>query len=349
MIALLGLSLASVLSAAVPAPETIPLPVSRDPNLHTALHCVAPAQSTGKGVLFIHGASFPTMLAAGFRFESADSWIDFMARKGFLSCGLDFLGYGESSRPAAMLKPPEGARPLIRAPEAAREIATAARYMRDKRHITELHIIAHSWGTIPAATFASSHPDALASLTLFGPIVPIPGSKPESIDASWWGITANRRLEQLYFKNVLPHGLTLLEPAVARNWAGKFAASSDSAHGDPQRTIRIPAGPVADIEAAHNGVYPYAPNKVKAPVFAVYGDYDEEANDTNTKRFLDRFTSSPFKWRLRIDHGTHVLHLERNRWSLYLSVYAFIRATEDRRAKSAAESRNTKPHTEQTP
>lgn len=349
MIALLGLSLASTLAAAMPAPEIISLPAPRDPHLHLALHCKGPGRPTRKGVLFIHGASFPTMLAAGFRFKSADSWIDFMAGKGFLSCGLDFLGYGDSSRPAAMLEAPEGATPLIRAPEAAQEISTAVRYMHEKRNISELHIIAHSWGTIPAALFASSHPGALASLTLFGPIVPIPGSKPESIDASWWGITANRRLEQLYYKSVLPHGLTLLEPAVATKWAEKFAALSKSAHGDPQKTIRIPAGPVADIEDAHDNVYPYSPGKVKAPVFAVYGDYDSESNDPNTKRFLARFTSSPFKWRLRIDHGTHVMHLERNRWSLYRSVYAFIRATEDRRTKSAPEPRGTPSHTEQTP
>jgi hypothetical protein len=34
------------------------------------------------------------------------------------------------------------------------------------------------------------------------------------------------------------------------------------------------------------------------------------------------------KWRLRIDDGTHVMHLDRSRRSLYESVAAFIRAAE---------------------
>jgi hypothetical protein len=33
---------------------------------------------------------------------------------------------------------------------------------------------------------------------------------------------------------------------------------------------------------------------------------------------------------LQIDHGTHVMHLEKNRHSLYSSVQAFVLAVEDR-------------------
>ncbi|MGH8319134.1 MAG: hypothetical protein ACREUL_14355 [Steroidobacteraceae bacterium] len=74
--------------------KTINLPISSRSTQHIALHCVEPKESTGKGVLFIHGSSFPTMLAAGFEFKGDDSWKDFMTKHGFLSCGLDFLGFG---------------------------------------------------------------------------------------------------------------------------------------------------------------------------------------------------------------------------------------------------------------
>jgi len=74
-----------------------------------ALHCVEPVKGSNEAVLFIHGLSFPTMLAAGFEFEGRDSWLDFMSNRGFLACGLDFLGFGESSRPAAMMVEPAGA------------------------------------------------------------------------------------------------------------------------------------------------------------------------------------------------------------------------------------------------
>jgi esterase/lipase len=64
------------------------------------------------------------------------------------------------------------------------------------------------------------------------------------------------------------------------------------------------------------------------PVFVVYGSYDFVVDDAGASVFLERFTTSPLKWRLRIDDGSHVMHLDRTRRSLYESVAAFIRASE---------------------
>jgi len=193
-----------------------------------------------------------------------------------------------------------------------------------------MHIIAHSWGTIPAAAFAAHHARALTSLTLFGPVVPKPDSKAESEHVGWWSITARERLQELYFRKILPADLVLLEPAVSEKWAEEFEASAPHMVGDPPGEIRIPDGPNADIEAAENGVYPYEPSQVTTPLFIVYGDYDIVANDPvgSSTVFLSRFTSSPLKWQLCIHDGTHVMHLERSRMSLYAGVLGFIRAVE---------------------
>ena len=309
--------------------ETIRLPISSGSAQHVALHCVEPKTFTGKGVLFVHGSSFPTMLAAGFEFRGGDSWIDFMAAHDFLACGLDFLGFGASSRPQVMSESPVGKPPLLRAPEAADEINLAIAYMREKYGIREFHVIAHSWGTIPAAEFAASHPGALQSLVLFGPVVPLPGSKPESEHVAWFSITGKERLQQLYFRDVLPPDLVLLEPALGERWAKEFEASAPHFPGDRPGAIRIPDGPLADVDEANVGKYPYAPNHVVAPVFVVFGNYDSVVNEREAPAFLARFTSSPLKWQLCIHDGTHVMHLERNRVSLYQSVLGFIRTAEE--------------------
>jgi alpha-beta hydrolase superfamily lysophospholipase len=99
--------------------------------------------------------------------------------------------------------------------------------------------------------------------------------------------------------------------------------------GDAPDLIRIPEGPNVDIAAAMRGIYPYDAADIKVPVFVVYGNYDVIVDDAGASAFLARFTASPMKWRLRIDDGTHVMHLERNRRSLYESVNAFIQATEE--------------------
>ncbi|HEV2271754.1 MAG TPA: alpha/beta fold hydrolase [Steroidobacteraceae bacterium] len=308
--------------------ETINLPLSPGSGQHVALHCAKPGKSTDKGVLFIHGSSFPTMLAAGFEFKPGDSWMAFMAQQGFLACGLDFLGFGASTRPQAMLGPAAAHPPLLRVPEAAREIGMAIAYMRASRGMREVDLVAHSWGTIPAAAFAANHVGALSSLTLFGPVLSMPGSQPQSEHVAWFGMTAKERLRQLYFSDVLPRGVVLLEPAVTRRWAREFEASAPHISGDPPGEIRIPDGPVADFEEVNAGTYPYSPSRVTAPILMVYGAHDVWANLPNAAAFLGKFTSSPLKWQVCINDGTHVMHLERNRMSLYESVLGFIGATE---------------------
>lgn len=332
-----ALLLMSALSATAGAAQTIDLPLPQAPQQHVALHCIAPQRPNGEAVLFVHGASFPTMLAFGFEFAPGDSWMTFMAARGYLACGLDFLGFGASSRPPAMTQPADAGAPVTRAPEAAQQIALAVAWLRAQRHAGAVHLIAHSWGTVPAATFAAEHPLALASLTLFGPIVPTAESDPPTRKA-WWSITAETRYQQLRFTDVLPHDLVLLEPSLAGRWAREFAATVPHVAGDAPDSLRIPAGPAADIATVQHGSYPYAASAVSVPVFVVYGDYDTVVNDAGAVAFLAKFTASPLKWRLRIDHGTHVMHLERNRHALYESVDAFIRTAGASAASATAQS-----------
>lgn len=330
MLASLLLALASSAGMQSIPVKTIYITLPDAPSEHLALHCARPNANTHKSVLFIHGASFPTMLAAGFEFAPGDSWIEYTARQDYVACGLDFLGFGASSRPSAMSNPANQAPPVTDAKEAAREIALAVDELRKHQGITAIHVVAHSWGTVPAATFAASHPHALSSLTLFGPIVPLDApSQPATDHPAWWTITAQQRLEQLRFKDVLPPGKHLLEPALDQHWAPAFAASVPHVQGDPSDALRIPNGPLDDIDSVTAGHYPYDASDVAVPVFVVYGNYDDVVNDVGAARFLEKFTHSPLRWRLRMDDGTHVVHLEKNRHSLYESVNAFIHATED--------------------
>jgi len=253
--------MASALSTATPQMETIRLPIGPDSADHVALHCLAPGSTAARsaptpGVLFIHGASFPTLLAFGFEFAPGDSWMSYMADRGYLACGLDFLGFGESSHPAAMKAAPQGAPPVDRAAEAARQIALAVDYMRRQRGVTRLHLVAHSWGTIPAATYAAGSPSTVASLTLFGPVVPKPEKHPEKVDFAWWPLSAQTRYEQLEFTDVLPPAMHLLEPAVHARWAGQFAASAPPSSKAPTGTCAFRPAPWPTWQPPRRAIIP---------------------------------------------------------------------------------------------
>jgi pimeloyl-ACP methyl ester carboxylesterase len=139
---------------------------------------------------------------------------------------------------------------------------------------------------------------------------------------------AEDRLERLHFRSALPAGKSLLDPHVDERWAREYAASSPIVAGDAPGLVRIPEGPNADLDAATAGQLPYAPADVRVPVFVVYGNYDVIVDDAGASAFLERFTASPLMWRMCIDDGTHVMHLDRTRRSLYESVAAFVRVAE---------------------
>jgi len=323
------LTLAASASPRPAAVETTLLDIPGARGERLALHCVSPEKGADKAILFIHGASFPTRVASGFEFAPGDSWLHAAARHGYLACGLDFLGFGDSSRPRAMQGDRHDAPPVMRGEQAAEQIALAVNYLHAERNISTLHVVAHSWGTVPAARFAAMHPGELVSLTLFGPIVPIASASKEQDDyGAWWSITAPERLEQLHYKSVLPPDLHLLEPAVEQSWAAAFSKSAPHAPTDAAGVLRIPSGPSADIHDARLGIYPYRAADVRVPVFVVYGSYDNIVNDQTAAPFLSRFVHSPLRWQLHIDDGTHVMHLEKARRSLYESVNAFVQAAE---------------------
>lgn len=300
-----------------------------------ALHCIHPdRQATAppdapSAVLFVHGASFPTRLAAGFEFSPRDSWLHRAATDGRIACGLDFSGFGDSAYPEAMRHAPDDAPPTVRSADAVAQISAAIVRLHKEYGASRIHLVAHSWGTIPAAHFAAEHPQVLSSMTLFGPVVPTNKKPQDEAPYAWYPLRATDRYEQLKYRGVLPAGLELLEPAVHERWASEFAASAQALHDKPDGTLRIPAGPVFDIGAMKADRFPYDPAAIRAPVFVVFGDYDTLVDDDGARRFLDRFSASPLKWRLQLDHGTHVMHLEVNRHSLYRAVNAFITTAED--------------------
>lgn len=293
-----------------------------------ALHCVQPDErSVTRALLFVHGASFPTRVAAGFEFSRGDSWLHDAARRGYLACGLDFAGFGASTAPASMYQVPENAFPVTRSTDAALQIAAAVETLQ-AQDISRIHLVAHSWGTVPATQFAAEHPQALASLTLFGPVVPNGKMMDAGTHYAWYPLSAEVRYEQLKYNDVLPAGVELLETAVHDRWAGEFIASANGKLLQADGALRIPAGPAFDIVAVQSGVLPYDPARIQVPLLVVYGRHDTVIDRDSAELFLDAFTNSRMKWQVQLDNGTHVMHLEKNRRSLYEAVGAFTAAVD---------------------
>ena len=97
MTAIIALGLAAAIAANAAIRTTqIEIP---DSSQRLAIHCVEPSRPSRSGVLFIHGATFPTKLASGFEFSPDDSWLAFVAAEGYLACGFDLASALPVGRP----------------------------------------------------------------------------------------------------------------------------------------------------------------------------------------------------------------------------------------------------------
>jgi pimeloyl-ACP methyl ester carboxylesterase len=267
-------------------------------------------------VLYIHGATFPSALSVGFDFGNG-SWLDDWNARGFDAWAFDFAGFGESGRYAAMTAPADRHPPLCRAPEAARQIASVLELIRREAGPSRVSLVAHSWGGAPAALSAISAPDLVDRLVLFAPIAPrAGGTVPASLPA-WADITNEAQYTR--FVEDVPAGHAPVLEGFDR-WAPAYLASDPDAAQRTPPAVRVPFGPAADNIEAKAGRAAWDPAKLTQPVTIVRGAWDSLCQDKDAAALLEAASSSPARHDVRLDAGTHLMHLETGRHALYDAV-----------------------------
>jgi pimeloyl-ACP methyl ester carboxylesterase len=120
-------------------------------------------------LLFVHGATYPSETGFDLRLDGL-SWMDVLAQQGFDVYMLDIRGYGKSSRPAAMDQPALQNPPIADTDTAARDFASAANWIRQRRGLDKINVMGHSWGTATTALYTTRHADKVNRLVLYAPV-----------------------------------------------------------------------------------------------------------------------------------------------------------------------------------
>jgi pimeloyl-ACP methyl ester carboxylesterase/heme-degrading monooxygenase HmoA len=294
------------------------------PGLQLALLHEAPAVLSGKTpVLFIHGSSFPSALAAGFRM-SGGSWMDELSSHDFDCYALDFLGYGYSDRYADMpLDSPAFLAPG-RAAQVVEDVDSAVNFILKSTGSKKINIIAHSWGGTVALLYASKSSDKLQNLVLFAPLTPGKSQGPaEFLHTPYFGMTPRERVEAM--RQGTPAGeVCPLEPELASSWQKQWLASDPRSAADPKGRVSFPTGPMQDIdELAHGNCY-YDASGVTCRTLVIRGGWDHLPADDDAKLLMTSLSNAAFKQYVVVPGGTHVLHLEKNRQQLYNETFRFL-------------------------
>lgn len=270
-------------------------------------------------VLYVHGATFPSRLSIGYRLDGF-SWADDLMARGFQVWGFDFLGYGRSSRPAAMTAPVNANPPVGGCDSAAAQIDAVLDAMREAGARPDIRMIAHSRGCAPAMQVAGT--GRIHRIALFGPIVRRCGARAAPPTGAWRDITVADQHRR--FVEDVPDGATpVLSERHFALWGADFLATDPGAATREPPAVRVPAGPAADIAALWSGTALYDPAEVKCPTLIVRGEWDSLTTDADAAG-LYRALGAAAKWDVKIARATHLAHLEAGRFDLYAAVAAFL-------------------------
>jgi len=303
-------------------PEILLERIAPDSPLRVALRHLAPARGPLAGrapVLLVHGATFPSGLAAAYRLRGR-SWMDDLAAHGFDAWALDFLGYGDSDRYPEMSAPPDAHAPLGRTAAAVAQIAAAVRRIQAQTGAGQVALVAHSWGTLPAGAFAAAHPELLARLVLFGPLVDrhakqlaVPGAGPLPAYAE-----ITRRDQRRSFDSGVPAGSPPpFGDADFAPWADLYLAAGSGGR------VRVPFGPLADARDADGGSLPYSPAELRRPTLLVRGSWDAVTTAEDLQSLFGRLGCA-LRRAVVLGGGTHRMHLEPSRLQLFREIDAFL-------------------------
>lgn len=275
-------------------------------------------------VLYVHGAT----QAASSTFDleiGRESWMDYLARRGYDVYLVDLRGYGRSTRPPEFARPASENSPVVRTDVALRDLSCAIDYILQRRRLTHLDLIGWSWGAVLMGRYASEHKDRVHKLVLYAPVwLHEPTGPPPALGAyRTWTMEDMRKILQ----TGAPESKRgdLLSAEVFAAWsAAETATDPDGATQSPP-VVRTPNGIYADDRDFWTaGKAPWEPAEITAPTLIAVGDWDGITPPARARAVFDKLVNAPQRRLVQIGEATHIVLLEVNRLQLYREVQLFL-------------------------
>jgi pimeloyl-ACP methyl ester carboxylesterase len=293
-------------------------------GLKLFLRYLPASHSARSPVLYVHGATFPSALSIAHRFDGR-SWRDALCDAGFDVWAFDFQGFGHSDRYPEMDAEPNAHPPLCNAADAAEQLELVVRFILQYHAVSQVSLISHSWGSMPAGRFAGQHPEQLDRWVLFGPIARRPPRRYEQAPASpAWRIVTVEDQGQRFIEDVPPGEAPVLSRRHFEEWGERYLDSDPVGRTQTPAGVKVPLGPFNDILRAWHGELAYDPAKVQAPIAIIRGEWDGLIPDEDARWLFDAFKASPIRRDIKINRATHLMHLELMRAALYRETNAFL-------------------------
>lgn len=283
--------------------------------------------SPERTLLFVHGSTYPA--SVGFDLPlGGQSWMEYIASRGYDVYCLDLSGYGRSTRPKAMSEPPAANAPVTRTPEAVRDITAVLNAVLKRRAIPRLNLLGWSWGCALMSITTVQNPGKVARLMLHAPSWI--RSKPPLFNnegaVQAYRLVSKTAARERWLTGVPEHKKSELIPVGwFEQWTeAMWASDPDSGKHNPP-LLRAPNGTLADTrEFWMNGKALYDPAKITVPTLIAVGEWDNDTPPALAQTIFPLLVNAPGKRLVQLAEGTHHMMFEKNRLELFRTVQAFL-------------------------
>jgi pimeloyl-ACP methyl ester carboxylesterase len=205
-------------------------------------------------------------------------------------------------------------RPVPHIPVYAADLGELVDFVTAKYHQQRVYIVAHSWGTIPAALYVMEHPERVAAYVAVSPMVDVPASEREG----WhWALDAAQRRNDQRATRALerigapPHDVAAM--LVSRKWVERLGGTFHQPMGTGSLLLEalkddytnlvdiflFGRGNHLSLDALWPEIRDFRlPRTIRwnAPVAFVVGEYDHVTSPTVARVFFDAMEAPCKQW-----------------------------------------------------
>ena len=306
--------------------------IPSDPGIQIYVRNKRPAGmtsfSSARTVLYVHGATYPASTAFDLRLDGL-SWMDYIAQQGYDVYLLDVRGYGHSTRPPQMDRPAADSPPFAGTQEAMRDVDAVVDFIRKRRGVDKVNLLAWSWGTAIMQWYTSLNNHKVDKLVLYAPVWI---RQTASLVQTGPGATPAYRTVRMdqakgrWLTGVAPDKQAALIPAGwFEAWAAATFATDPWGAAQNPPVLRAPNGVVADgLRYWGNGVIPWKPEDIRVPVLLIKAEWDQDTPAYMAQNLFPKLVNVPYKRYIELGEGTHSIIMERNRMDLFREVQLFL-------------------------
>lgn len=302
---------------------------SGDPGIELFVRNKRPAgrpTSPDKILLFVHGATYPAETAFDLPIEGV-SMMDLIAARGYDVYLVDVRGYGRSTRPAEMSRPPDANRPIVTTRVAAHDLGAAVDYILKKREVSKINLMGWSWGTSIVGLYTSEHNDKVNRLVLYAPQWirnEMPAADPTPLGA--YRLVSRDSAKARWLQDVpADKQANLIPPGVFEAWADATWATDPETSKQNPPALRAPNGVIEDSRNYWGaGKALYDPGNITVPTLLLHAEWDADLPSYLAQNYFKQLKNAPYRRLIELSEGTHTVMMEKNRMQFFRELMGFL-------------------------